>query len=199
MGGWGPASGDGDAYDIYAEFARKRLRTQPRPNEVPGILPVRRFLGRSQSVAVALMSIHAYSTGLQFHLVARSRPGHSLGPTHVRPAERAGLPVVPSPQFDVTLTDGTEAVPLSLREAFARLDALGDQIVVIGWSGGGEQDRFDGDYWLTPNPQSGLTVRFSWSHFGLGITETQIPEEPLRATTASAVELWPWDPTAAVR
>ena len=199
MGGSGPGSGDGDASDLYAEFAHKRLKMEPRPNEIPGILPVRRFLGRSQSVAVALMSIHAYSTGLQFYLVARSRPGHSLGPTHVRLAERVGLPVVPSPQFDVTLANGTEAVLLNLSEAFGRLDALGDRTVVIGWRAGGTHNRLDGDYWLTPNPQSGLTVRFSWPHFGLGITETQVPEEPLRATTASAVELWPWDPTADVR
>ena len=157
-----------------------------------------RFLGRSEIVAVALMSIHAYRTELQFHLVARSRLGHSLGSTHVRLAERAGVPVIPFPQFDVTLVDGTEAVPRDHSETFVRLDALGDQTVVIGGSGGGTQDRFDGDYWLTPNPQSGLTVRFSWPHFGLGITEAQIPEEPLRATTASAVELWPWDPTADV-
>ena len=196
MGGSGPGPGDGD---VYAEFARTRLKTEPRPNEIPGILPVRRLLGRSQSVAVALMSIHAYSTGLQFHLAARSRPGHPLGPTHARLAERVGLPVVPSPQFDVTLADGTQAVQLDLSEAFGRLDALRDQTVVIGWRAGGTHDRLDGDYWLTPNPRSGLTVRFSWPHFGLGITETQIPEEPLRATTASAIELWPWDPTADVR
>ncbi len=199
MRGSGPGPGDGDASDLYAEFARKRFKLEPRPNEIPGILPVRRFLGRSQSVAVALMSIHAYSTGLQFHLMARSRPGHSLGPTHVRLAERVGLPVVASPQFDVTLADGTEAFALDLSEAFGRLDALRDRTVVIGWRAGGTHDRLDGDYWLTPNPQFGLTVRFSWPHFGLGITETQVPEEPLRATTASAVELWPWDPTADVR
>ncbi len=199
MRGSGPGPGDGDASDLYAEFARKRMKMEPRPNEIPGILPVRRFLGRSQSVAVALMSIHAYSSGLQFHLMARSRPGHPLGPTHLRLAERVRLPVVASPQFDVTLADRTEAFALDLSEAFGRLDALRDRTVAIGWRAGGTHDRLDGDYWLTPNPQSGLTVRFSWSHFGLGITETQVPEEPLRATTASAVELWPWDPTADVR
>lgn len=199
MGGSGPGLGGGDASNLYAEFPQKRLTMEPRPNEIPGILPVRRFLGRSQIVAVALMSIHAYSTGLQFHLVARSRLGHSLGPTHVRLAERAGLPVVSAPQFDVTLADGTETVPLNLSEAFGRLDALGDRTVVIGWRAGGTHHRHDGDYWLTPNPPSGLTVRFAWPHFGLGVTETQIPEESLRVTTAAAVELWPWDPTADVR
>ncbi|WP_139263695.1 hypothetical protein [Geodermatophilus africanus] len=116
---------------------------------------MRRLLGRSQTVAVALMSIHAYSTGLQFHLMARSRPGHPLGPTHVRLAERAGLPVVPSPQFDVTVADGTEAFPLDLSEAFGRLDALRDRTVIIGWRAGGAHDRRDGEYWLTPNPLSG--------------------------------------------
>jgi hypothetical protein len=60
-----------------------------------------------------------------------SRPGHSLGPTHVRLAERAGLPVVPSPQFDVTLADGTEAFPLDLNEAFGRLDAPRDRTLVL--------------------------------------------------------------------
>jgi len=135
------------------------MEPRPRPNEIPGVLPVRRLLGRSPIAAVALVSIHAYSTGLQFHLLARSRPGHPLGPTHVRLAERAGLPVVPSPQFDATLANGTEAVPLDLGEAFARLDALGERTVVIGWTGGGTRDRFDGDYWLTPHPRRGPTTR----------------------------------------
>lgn len=197
MRGSGPGSGDSDG--AYAEFARKRLKMEPRPNEIPGVMPVRRFLGRSQSVAVALMTIHAYSTGLQFHLVARSRPGHSLIPTHPSLAERAGVPVVPPPQFDITLANGTEAVSLDHSDAFVRLDELGHEPVVIGWRGGGTKDRFDGHYWLTPDPQSGLTVRFSWPHFDLGTTETQIPEEQLRVTAASVVELWPWDPSADVR
>jgi hypothetical protein len=160
---------------------------------------MRQLLGRSESIAVALMSIYAYSTGLQFHLVARSRPGHSLIPTQASLAKRIDVPVIPSPQFDVRLAGGTQAVSLDPGQAFVRLDEVGDRPVVIGWRGGGRQQRFDGDYWLTPNPQSGLTVRFSWPHFGLGTTETEIEEEQLRATTASVVELWPWDPTADVR
>ena len=161
MQGPGPGPGDdGDASNVYAEFARTRLTMEP-PQEIPGILPVRRFLGRSQNVAVALMSIHAYSTGLQFHLVARSRPAPSLSPTHVRVAERVGLPVVPSPHFDVMLADGTEAVPLNINEAVGRLDALGNRTGVIGWRAGGMHDRLDRDCWLTSNPQSGLTIRFS--------------------------------------
>jgi hypothetical protein len=195
----GPGPGDGDADDVYREFARKRLKLEPRPNEIPGILPVGRFLGRSEAVAVALMSICAYSTGLQFDLVARSRPGHSLIPTRSSLAERVGVPVVPPPQFDVRLADGAQAVTLDRCQAFVRLDELGDRPVVIGWRGGGTPERFDGDYWLTPKPQSGLSVQFSWAHFGLGTTETHVAEEQLRATTESVVELWPWDPTADVQ
>jgi hypothetical protein len=59
--------------------------------------------------------------------------------------------------------------------------------VVVGWRGSRTDDRCDGDHWVSPNPLSALTVRFSWPHFDLSTTETPIEEQSLRAAIASAL------------
>ncbi len=91
----------------------------------------------------------------------------------------------------MTLANGTAAVLLDIGAGLLGLDTLDDRAVVVGWTASGRRDRVDGHYWLTPNPQSGLTVRFAWPHVGLGTTGTHIPGEPLRAATAAAMALWP--------
>ena len=40
---------------------------------------MRRILGRSESAAVVLLEVVVYNTGLNFHVIARGRPG--LHPT----------------------------------------------------------------------------------------------------------------------
>jgi hypothetical protein len=200
-----PEGPDGDAEEALARFARLRPRLHPPPNEIPGVLPLAQFLGRSDTVAAVLLEVHAYSVGLSFHLTYRGRGSRrSLEhppfiPTDPRMAERMGTAVATSPEVGVTLADGTAAVTLDRSSAFQQLDQLTDALVLIEGNGGGGNDQLDASYWLTPDPHAGLTVQFAWPQQRLSATALSIDAEQLAAATSAAVPLWPWDPSADVR
>ncbi len=95
----GTSPSDGDGSDVTTAFTRRRLGIEPCPDEVPGVLPVQRFLSRCLGdVTVVLVSVHASSTGLRSDVMARSGPGHPLVPMHARLAERTGVPAVSPPR-----------------------------------------------------------------------------------------------------
>ena len=197
--GAGPADGDAGREEAYARFARIRVQTSPPPNELPGILPIGQFLGRSATVAAVLLEIHAYAAGLEFRLTYRGRAAEHHPPitlTDPGLAKRIGLPVGTPPQVEVLLPDATQAVAIGLSDAARRLETPGQ--VLVGPRGGGGNDQFDADYWLTPNPRCALTFRFTWPEQNLPTTTLDLDEQALHAATAAAVTLWPWDLTADV-
>ena len=63
-----------------------RRRTGRPPNEIPGTVAVDVVLARTDDLVVALIGMHAYSTGLAFDLAIRQRtpapPGHRPGLLH---------------------------------------------------------------------------------------------------------------------
>ena len=125
--GAGPADGDARREEAYARFARIRVQTSPPPNEIPGILPIGQFLGRSATVAAVLLEIHAYAAGLEFRLTYRGHAAEHhppFTPTDPGLAERIGLPVGTPPQVEVLLPDATQAVAIGLSDAARRLETL---------------------------------------------------------------------------
>ena len=59
MTGPGNEHADSDAEAAHARFARLRRRLHPPPNEIPGVLPLAQFLGRSDTVVAVLLEVHA--------------------------------------------------------------------------------------------------------------------------------------------
>jgi hypothetical protein len=146
-----------------------------------------------------LLEIHAYAAGLEFRLTYRGRAAEHHPPitlTDPGLAKRIGLPVGTPPQVEVLLPDATQAVAIGLSDAARRLGTPGQ--VLVGPRGGGGNDQFDADYWLTPNPRCTLTFRVTWPEQNLPTTTLDLDEQALHAARA-AITLWPWDLTADVR
>ncbi|MPQ96758.1 hypothetical protein GB931_02240 [Modestobacter sp. I12A-02628] len=187
----------GSARDPRA--VRLQVRTNPPPNEIPGVLPLAAPLGRSDSVAAVLLQVLAHRGGLLFRVTLRGRAhgvdGHLpfLPDTTPGPELRGSLPTTPSVQ--VLLPDGRTSLFLDRSSALQLIPQADDQPVLFEEPHGGSSARLDLDYWLTPNPRSALTFRFSWARQGLPETTVQLDAETVQRVTAEAQELWPWDVT----
>jgi len=170
-------------------------RHWPPANEIPGLLPLREVLGRSDSVIVVLRDMHVYTNGVSINVVARGPPGHHPSFITMPPlmAERRGLPTPTySPmRLQVVFEGGTEATALSTEELRQRLDEVADQPVLRDSRGSGTPDAMDYPYWLTPAPTRAVTIKFAWPEQGLPATELNIDQAALRRASQEAMELWP--------
>lgn len=174
---------------------RWQRRHWPPDNQMPAVLPTQQILGRSESVIVVLREIVVYTTGLNFYVTARGRPG--LHPSFMASvpeiAKRMGIPeAATTPAYiEVIGEDGITAVDMSSRELFARLDEVADKAVLRDSGGSGKADSMDYQYWLSPVPTGGITIRFEWPDQGLSQTSFRIEAAELRRAIGQAIELWP--------
>lgn len=169
-----------------------RARTGPPPGEAPGVLALHRVLGRSTTVAVTLVEIHAYTTGLQMHLLLHGRGDHPpFTPDSPALAARMGVEVASTPRLAVRLPDGEMAVTLGRREVADQAELFRTRPLLAAWGGGGSNDRFTRTYYLTPLPGDAFTVIFSWPEQQLTEMETEISAADVATATSSITTMWP--------
>lgn len=166
-------------------------RMVPPENEVPVALPMNTVLARTDDIALALVSLQVYSTGLSFDLTVRVRPSavrrRALGDLfgghgHPFALEPGGLLV------GVELADGRRAASIESRDPSAdivfteRQSSWGDT--------GGEQS-----WWLNPLPPEG-SLRFvvRCAEMDLPESHVELDGSAIRAAAAGVVTLWPWEP-----
>lgn len=180
---WHAAFPDGEPDDDF-------LRRMSAPeNEVPVALPMNRVLARSDRLAVALLGVQAYTTGVAFQLAVRVRAGAADGLGY-----RLGeifweqRPGVPRFLLGVEFADGRRARsgPFPGR--------TGDLIFHQGGGGGGDTS-IDQSWWLSPLPPDG-PLRFVVRCPEIGVPETVVELDggAVRRAGESAVVLWPWEP-----
>jgi hypothetical protein len=182
------AYGDGDGPD---EDALRRMSAPE--NELPATLPVSVLLARTDDLAVGLIGLQVYSTGLTFELAVRVRPsavgavGRSLQelfwdhPPHSATRFLLGI----------ELGDGRRVTNL-------RADA--DGVVFHQGGGGGGDTSVDQEWWLSPLPPEGpLRVVVRCDELGLAETVTELDGSAIRAAAADVLELWPWEPPSGFR
>ncbi len=178
---WSALGGDGPDEEFYR-------RTSPPENELPVAVPLDAVLARTGDVAVALLGLQVYSTGLSFTLVARIRPGAAdrtdldgLLWGHHR--GRSGL------LLGVELADGRRAT---------NLDGPGaDELVFTQGAGSGGPTSADQQWWLNPLPPDG-PLGFVVRCDPLGIAESRVELDgaAIRRAAEDVVVLWPWEPPA---
>jgi hypothetical protein len=166
------------------------LRRMNKPeNELPTALPMNRMLSRTPDLAVALLGLQAYTTGVAFELVARAR-----GPEDPGAGNRLGgifwerRPTTPQFLFGVEFADGRRAsnLPSSGR--------CGDVVFHQGAGSGGDT-AVDQEWWLSPLPPEGpLLVVGRCPEIGLEETVVELDGTAIRRAGESAVVLWPWEP-----
>jgi hypothetical protein len=170
-----------------AEFFR---RMSAPDNEIPELLPVNSLLARGADVALALVGVHVYTTGLTFGLCMRVHPDAAT--------RRGAQAVWPHHHMwhddllvGVELADGRRATAGGL----GRPRLPGPDVVLHQAGGGGGDTRYDQSYWLHPLPPEGpLRVVVRCDQLGIPETVTELDGTAIRRAAERVVELWPWAP-----
>jgi hypothetical protein len=153
-------------------------------------VPIRLVLAQTADVAVALLDVAAYSTGLEFRVAVRLRELDELSdPFGLHRRGRGELPddVL---RFGFEYADGRRVTNLGPFPGFERQD--GPVLIQRGGGGGGRSWSFG--YWLWPLPPGGaMTVAVEWPGRGIELTTFPLDGDGLVDAAARAVKLWPGD------
>lgn len=165
------------------------LRRMNAPeNELPVSLPQNVVLARSADLAVAVVGLQVYTTGVAFQLVVRMRPaaqealGRDLDELFWGHRSGAGR----SFMFGVEFADGRRA---------GTYGHFGDGDVIFHQgSGSGGDASIEQNWWLSPVPPPGL-LRLVVRCAELGIEETvvELDGEAVARAVDSVTTLWPWE------
>lgn len=163
-------------------------RLQPPENEVPVSLPDRLLLARTDDVAVALLGLRVFTTGVSFELAVRLRPsarsrfGSSLDELIWRRGRRGSRFLL-----GVELADG--------RRIGGALGGDGGNVVFHERGGSGGEASVEQSWWLSPLPAEG-PLRFVVRCPELGIAEASavLDGSAVRRAADDVVTLWPWEP-----
>jgi hypothetical protein len=169
------------------------LRRMQRPdNELPVALPANRLLARTDDVAVGLVGLQVFSTGLSFELAVRVRPsadrvGRSLHDLFWAASSQEGAAFL----LGIEFADGRRLSTL-------QPDAEGTVLHQAG--GGGGDAAVDQAWWLSALPPDGpLTVVVRCDALGIPETVSVLDGTAVRAAAADVVTLWPWERPPAYR
>lgn len=167
-------------------------RARPPLGESPGVLPLQRLLGGSDTVAATLVELHAYTTGVQLQVLLHGRGNRPpFLPDTPTMAERLGVPVASRPQLEVTLAGGDTARTLGMHELADLLDLDRDLVTLVNFGGAGTNDRLQRSYFLSPFPDDGFTVRFSWAEHDLPVSDIAIDAAALATARQASTVIWP--------
>ena len=161
-------------------------------NEVPAVLAVEKVLAASDDLVFYVAGMRVYSTGLEFDLEARLRPGARIG-------DEEGVYALLT---DVHGPRGTRGERLLLGVEFAdgrrgsNVEGVTDTGVSLrpsGSSGGGRSAQ--ATYFLSPLPPPG-PIRIVCALPGAGIEETVsvLDAEEILEAAGRVRALWPWEP-----
>jgi hypothetical protein len=164
-------------------------RVNPPENEIPVALPANVVLARTEDVAVALIELQVYTTGVAFTLVIRMRPSSQLrGGRGLNELIWGHGPGPGSFLLGVELSDGRRAsgMPIPDRDS--------DLVFHPGGGSGGEAS-VEQTWWLSPLPPDGpLRFVVRCPELGLGETMTELDGSAVRRAAEGVVTLWPWEP-----
>ena len=155
-------------------------------------MPQRVLLARTEDVAVALLDVVAFSTGLEFAVEVRLRELDELSDPfgfHLRHTVREGGAIPDEVlRFGFELADGGKATNLG---GFPGPDAPSGPVLMQRGGGGGGRS-WSLRHWLWPLPPEGpLTVVVEWPRHGIQLTRIEVDGEPLRQAAAMSEALWP--------
>lgn len=165
----------------------------PPENELGVPVPLRVVLARTDDVAVALLDVVAFSSGLEFAMEVRLREHDELSdPFGMRLRHtRQGMSELPDEvlRFGFELSDGRRVTNLGHFPGFEDRPP-GPVLMQRGGGGGGRSWSFR--HWLWPLPPAGpLAVVTEWPAQGVGLTRIELDADPLLEAAAQSEVLWP--------
>ena len=164
-------------------------RMNPPENEIPVALPANVLLSRTEDVAVALVGLQVYTTGVAFTLIVRARPSSELtGARDLNELIWQHGPAAGRFLLGIELADGRRASGMRMGEP-------GTGLVFHSGGGSGDRASVEQTWWLSPLPPDGpvlFVVRCD--DLGIGETVTELDGSAIRRAADDVVTLWPWEP-----
>ena len=168
-------------------------------NELGAPVPLRLVLARTDQVAVAVIGVTAYSTGIALTLAVRSRPGmiedvyedpfgHPFRHAH-RGSE------LPSEvlRFGVQFSDGRKATTMGGAVPGAGgFDEEPSGPVLTQGRGGGSGGDHESEFWLWPLPPPGaVTFAVEWPAREVELSKQQVDASLFIEASKQSEALWP--------
>jgi hypothetical protein len=158
-------------------------------NELGISVPLRVPLVRTDTLAILVDQVVAYSTGFSFGLSARSHPDRRLSDRGFADLFHPRVDGMDRLLIGIQFADGRKATNLEHRHPTSS-DDLGP--VLMGGGGGGGGGRFDFSFWVWPLPPEGpLTFVCRWDGEGVELTSVDVDAAAIRAASAQSEQLWP--------
>jgi hypothetical protein len=167
---------------------------------IPGSVAAEVVLIRTDQVAVAVGSVRAYPNGFELTVHVRLRgEDEVIGPGPVDPFgwhRHRGPAHAPDEalRLGVMYADGRRVAT----DAINGEPSPGDdpeRLVLCRGGGGGDDRRWDADFWVYPLPPEGpVTLVASWLERGITEARTELDGAAIRQAAQHAVILWPDEP-----
>jgi hypothetical protein len=161
-------------------------------NELGVPVVSRVLLARTEAVAVVLMDIVVFSSGVEFQLYVRGRPPDGfVDPFGVQSQLDRGERPEDILRFGLVFSDGSR---VSSVDDFP-LTAEPDPPLLIGRGGGGDLSSWSSRYWLWPLPPPGVIgIVLEWRAKAIAPTRVPLDSAPLLEAAARCEKLWPDGP-----
>jgi hypothetical protein len=169
-----------------------------RPDEiVPGALSGEMVIARTRQAAVALGSVRAYPNGFEFTLHVRTRKAAEsrLGadPFEQRRRWLGQQDEGEHLRLGILYADGRRAATTG--RPWPDDDVADEKLILIPDGSGGDDHRWDGDFWVHPLPPDGpVTFVVSWPRYNVAETRVEFDGTAIREAAGRAVSLWPEEP-----
>ncbi len=178
-------------------------RWQAPEDELPTLLPVSQIIAATDYVAIALVGVSVYSSGVKLRLKRYLRR-HDLSPRDWNEVsnlfmEYGVMGASPDPggrlRFGLVLADGTKILADPGHGFFGAQEPHPEEITVMhqhGGGGGGSRQYTQSDgLWLWPTPPDGpIELVLQWPSLGIAETHITIDGSRLSALAQQATPLW---------
>jgi hypothetical protein len=154
---------------------------RPPVGELPCVAASALLLARTETVAVAVTAVWAFSTGFEFWVKAEFRhEGHLL---ESQPGEQ-------SLHIGVQFADGRKAANAGCLPGPAGSESAG--LILNPVSFGAGHRHLDRSYWVWPLPPAGaLSFACEWAAFGIPEAHAGTDAQPILDAAQHSVQLWP--------
>jgi hypothetical protein len=167
--------------------------TGPPDNELGIALPIQVELARSDSLALAILRLVAFSTGFSFTFAIRRRVAVRQHETALPPFHPGGMTQPDALRLGIEFANGAKATTLDRHPGMPRnVDDMPTGPLLMRRGGGGGGRSWNNEMWVWPLPPPGVVAFVcDWQVEGIPLTRREIDAQAILDAATQAEELWP--------
>lgn len=173
--------------------ARRRQRSwiSPPDNELGVTVPIRLLLAKTDTLALAVSNVVAYSTGFGLRLVVKLHHDAKDVDPHRMMMQFRGGPIGGGEdrlRFGIEFSDGRKATNLTPRRPLEEPPPIN---LWMGGGGGGSSQGWSCAHWVYRLPPEGpITIACAWPHFELPERSVRFDAAPIIEAAMQVEQLW---------